>query len=661
LQKGWSAQVNERLNRGPVVIERVRPQVDCGRYRAKAIVGDSVEVGADIFRDGPALLQAVVRFTAPSGEEWLEAPLPHIENDRYEGSFEVSEAGLWSYEIHAWTDHFGTWRRDLRKRVDAGQNVDVELREGALWLEERLELFPERDRVRVGAAIEKLKSPSPGSSEGHADARVATALDDTIAGLVRRHPDRVGSTVSPRLELMVDRERARFGAWYEFFPRSTGAKGRHGTFATASERLPAIARMGFDVVYLPPIHPIGTTHRKGRDNALAAGPADVGSPWAIGDAQGGHDAIHPELGTFDDFDAFVQSAGDVGLEVALDFAIQCSPDHPWTREHPEWFHHRPDGTIKYAENPPKKYQDIYPINFETPDKKALWETLKGVLELWVDHGIKIFRVDNPHTKSFPFWEWVIEAIKEDHPDVFFLSEAFTRPKVMKGLAKVGFSQSYTYFTWRNNKWELTQYMNELTEAETASFFRPNFFTNTQDILNEYLQTGGPPAFKIRLVLAAFLSPTYGIYSGFELFEGVPLKPGSEEYLHSEKYELRPRDFDVEGTLAPYISRVNDIRRRHPALHRLTVLRWHAVDKECMMAFSKRLPGGPPILVIVNLNPHAWEEATVTLDTEALGIDSSRSYELHDLITDATYSWRGASNYVRLDPSEEVAHIFEVRT
>lgn len=656
-----SAQVNEHLAERPVVVERVRPQVDCGRYRAKAVVGDQIDVSADIFRDGPALLQAVVRYKGLGSADWMESPLVHAGNDRYEGAFEVSHAGVWGYEIQAWTDHFATWRDNLRKRVEAGQVIDVELEEGALVLESRLDSFSSRDRKPVEAAIRVMRAP-PSADETGSDPRVAAALDDSLAGLMSRHPDRDSPTTSrPRLELMVDRERARFGAWYEFFPRSTGADGRHGTFATAASRLPAIADMGFDVVYLPPIHPIGATHRKGRNNALTAEPDDVGSPWAIGDSDGGHDAIHAELGTFDDFDDFVTAAGDLGLEVALDFAIQCSPDHPWAKEHPEWFHHRPDGSIKYAENPPKKYQDIYPINFETSDREALWTELKRILEVWIAHGVKIFRVDNPHTKSFAFWEWAIEAIRRENPDVFFLSEAFTRPKVMNFLAKLGFSQSYTYFTWRNSKWEITQYMNELTDPETASFFRPNFFTNTQDILTEYLQTGGPAAFKVRLVLAAFLSPAYGIYSGFELFESEPMRPGSEEYRHSEKYELRPRDFASETNLGAYITRINAIRRHFPALARLTTLRWHGIDKETMMVFSKAMSGAPPILVILNLNPHDWVEATVELDLQALGVDPSQPYEVHDLITGASFTWSGARAYVRLDPADEVAHIFEVRT
>ncbi|HET7483099.1 MAG TPA: alpha-1,4-glucan--maltose-1-phosphate maltosyltransferase, partial [Actinomycetota bacterium] len=414
-------------------------------------------------------------------------------------------------------------------------------------------------------------------------------------------------------------------------------------------------------VYLPPIHPIGRAFRKGKNNTLEAGPKDVGVPWAIGSDEGGHKDVHPELGTIEDFDEFVAQASRLGLEVALDFAIQCSPDHPWVTDHPEWFNHRPDGTIKYAENPPKKYQDIYPINFDTSDREGLWTELKSVLDHWIAHGVKIFRVDNPHTKSFAFWEWCINAIKDEHPDVLFLAEAFTRPRVMQHLAKLGFSQSYTYFTWRNAKWELEEYMTELTQTEMRDYFRPNFFANTPDILHEYLQLGGPPAFKIRLVLAALLSPTYGIYSGFELFENVPLREGSEEYLDSEKYELKPRDFSQPDSLGGYITRINEIRQKHPALAQLTNLHFHTADKENVIVFSKTAAGHDPIVVVVNLNPFHWEEATLSLDLGALGLSHDEPFEVHDLISETTYVWHGPSNYVRLDPLAEPAHIFRLRT
>jgi starch synthase (maltosyl-transferring) len=644
--------------KGHVVIENVRPQVDCGLHRAKAVVGDVVEVTADIFRDGPAVLKAVVRYRGPNDAKWQESPMEHLGNDAWTGSFRPSEIGRWRYTIEAWTDHFATWRRGFMKKVEAGQDVDLEIEEGARLLEARLRKVPAKERGPLNAAIEAARGPAMGA--GFEDARVEALLDEGAGVLMSRHADRTGSTTwKPVLEFTVDRERARFGAWYEFFPRSPGKPGRHGTLKTAAAHLPAIADMGFDVVYLPPIHPIGKTFRKGVNNALEAGSGDIGSPWAIGNEEGGHTAIHPQLGTIEDFDAFVAAADRAGIEVALDFAIQCSPDHPWVKEHPDWFTIRPDGSIQYAENPPKKYQDIYPVNFDTPDKEALWRELKGIVDFWVGHGVKIFRVDNPHTKAFAFWEWLIESVHDEHPDVVFLAEAFTRPKVMSRLAKLGFTQSYTYFTWRNTKYELTEYMRELTQTETADYFRPNFFANTPDILHEYLQQGGPPAFKIRLVLASMLSPTYGIYSGYELFENKPLHQGSEEYLHSEKYELRHRDLGVAGSLVPYVKRINDIRRKHTALAELTNLRFHYVDNDNIMAFSKTSRDGDSILVVVNLNPVHWAEATVHLDLAELGIDPAHPFRVHDLITDQAYLWHGSHNYVRLDPFQEPAHVFRV--
>ena len=647
------------LDRGHILIENVTPAVDCGRYKAKAIEGDDVTVTADIFRDGTGVIEAVVRYRCHGTAKWSEAPLRHEGNDFWVGTFQPTKLGTWEFTVEAWTDHFATWRRDLIKRVEAGQDVDLELEEGARHLGRRLPLVPERQKKTLQKAIEIIRAKP--SAAKKSDPRVKAALDETVLRIMSRFPDRAGSTIyEPTLGLTVDRERARFGAWYEFFPRSTGTGGKHGNFRTAAKELERIAAMGFDVVYLPPIHPIGTNFRKGKNNSLVAEKDDVGVPWAIGSAEGGHKAVHPELGTLDDFDTFVSAAGKLGIEVALDFAIQCSPDHPWVSEHPEWFHHRPDGTIKYAENPPKKYQDIYPINFDTTDREGLWTELKSVLDHWISHGVKIFRVDNPHTKAFSFWAWVIREIKAQHPDTIFLAEAFTRPKVMAALAKLGFTQSYTYFTWRNEKWELEEYMTELAQTEAADYFRPNFFANTPDILHEYLQVGGPAAFKIRLVLAAFLSPTYGLYSGYEMFEGTPLKEGSEEYLDSEKYQLKPRDWSQEPNLTGYITRVNEIRHKHRALNELTNLRFHEVDKDNILCFSKATPGYDPILVIVNLNPFHWEEGTINLDLEALRVEAGQAFEVSDMITDTTYVWHGASSYVRLDPFDEPAHIFRVR-
>ncbi len=650
-----------QLRRGHVIIENIRPQVDCGAHRPKAIVGDAVEVSADIYRDGPRVLAAALRYRGPSDTRWNEAPMRHAENDRWSGTFVPSEIGRYAYAVEAWTDEFATWRRDFLKKVEAGQNVRLELEEAALLLEGRLRKIPAGERSLIKDVIETIRRGA--DAEGGDDASIAAVLREEVAALMQAYPDRAGSTVSrPSLELTVDRERARFGAWYEFFPRSTGKRGVHGTFKTAAEHVGTIAAMGFDVVYLPPIHPIGTSYRKGKNNALSAERGDVGSPWAIGSAEGGHTAVHPDLGTIDDFDRFVEATRQSGMEVALDFAIQCSPDHPWVTDHPDWFVHRPDGSIQYAENPPKKYQDIYPIDFDTPDKENLWRELKEVVDFWISHGVKIFRVDNPHTKPFSFWEWLIESVHDEHPDVIFLSEAFTRPKVMYGLAKLGFTQSYTYFTWRNTKWELEQYLNELTQTEVADFFRPNFFANTPDILHEYLQIGGPPAFKVRLVLASMLSPSYGIYSGFEFLENKPVRPGSEEYLDSEKYEVKHRDFgNLDGTLIPYVTRINEIRRKHPALSQFRNLRFHFVDKDTILAFSKTSGEGDPILVVVNLNPFHAEEATVHLDLAALGIDPAQPFRVHDLITDDAYLWHGSHNYVRLDPFSEPAHIFRIET
>jgi starch synthase (maltosyl-transferring) len=658
--------VKPDLKRGPVEILRIVPQLDCGRYRPKTIVGDTFEVSADLFRDSADMVQAALRYRGPSDTKWREAPMTLVANDRGVGSFVPTEIGRYRFYIEAWTDHFGTWARGLRAKVEAGHDVSVDLELGARLMEGHLKGLSPSDKKVVQQAITAARANDPMPS-----------LMGQVRDIIASNPDRSDATASkPVLEVTVDRERARFGAWYEFFPRSTGTKTKHGTFKTAAKHLPRIAGMGFDVVYLPPIHPIGRAYRKGRNNSLEATTDDIGSPWAIGGAEGGHKDVHPELGTVKDFDEFVAAATREGLEVCLDFAIQCSPDHPWVKEHPEWFKHRPDGTIQYAENPPKKYQDIYPVDFSTADKEGLWTELKSVLDHWIDHGVKIFRVDNPHTKSFAFWEWVIEEIKTEHPEVIFLAEAFTRPKVMQTLAKLGFTQSYTYFTWRNEKWDITEYMTELTtthltspelstyelaETPMAYYFRPNFFANTPDILHEYLQLGGPPAFKIRLVLAALLSPSYGIYSGYELFENVPATEGSEEYLNSEKFELRPRDYSSKDSLAAYITQVNEIRQKHPALSRLTNLTFHPVDKENIICFSKTSEDDGSILVILNLNPFHWEEGSTSLNLDALGIEPGQPFEVHDLLTDTTYVWHGPDNYVRLDPLQEPAHIFRVTT
>ncbi|MDQ3973760.1 MAG: alpha-1,4-glucan--maltose-1-phosphate maltosyltransferase [Actinomycetota bacterium] len=646
--------------RSRVQIQHITPMVDCARYAAKAVVGDDVIVGADVFREGHDKVAAVIRFRGPGDEGWSEAPLRHDVNDRWYGHFPVDRVGAWRYGVIAWTDHYASWLDGLVKKHAAGQtDLGLELEEGARLLERRRRRIPKAARGLSDRTVATLRGDDPVGT------KVEAAGDPRLLALLERHPERLDATVSkPDLPLWTDREAGRFSAWYEMFPRSEGATDtRSGTFADAAKRLPAIAEMGFDVVYLPPIHPIGRTSRKGRSGPhdLSPGPHDPGVPWAIGGPEGGHKSVHPDLGTIDDFDDFVAEARRHDLEVALDYAIQCSPDHPWVRDHPEWFRHRPDGSIAYAENPPKKYQDIYSLDFDTPDLEGLRAELKSVVDFWIDHGVKIFRVDNPHTKALPFWEWLIDAVHAEHPDVLFLSEAFTRPRMMQALAKLGFSQSYTYFAWRNTKPELTSYLEELAHSDMADYFRPNFWPNTPDILTEFLQIGGPPAFKLRLVLAAMLSPAYGIYSGYELCEREPLHAGSEEYRASEKYRYRPRDWNRPDSLAPYITRINRIRHEHRACRYLKNLWFHHVGNDQMLCFSKVAPTRTdPLLAVVNLDPHHVQEATTWLDLWQLGLEDAGPYEAHDLLTDTTYIWRGPDNYVRLDPQVEPAHILRLR-
>jgi starch synthase (maltosyl-transferring) len=649
----------ERIPRR-VVIENVRPEVDGGRFPIKRTVGEAVAVTADIHTDGHDLITAVLRYRVGGGSSWRETPLREVGNDRWTGSFRVSSLGRSFYTIEAWVDRFRSWRRDLEKKADAGQDVRVDLLVGAQLVEEAAGRAKGADREALKKAAAALKV----QDESGAAEAVGSALDEELLRRMDAYPDRRHATsYDKELAVVVDRERARFSTWYELFPRSCSPEpGKHGTLRDVVSRLPYIAGMGFDVLYLPPVHPIGHSHRKGKNNVADPGADDVGSPWAIGSEEGGHKAVHPALGTLDDFRHLVEKAQEQGLEVALDIAFQCSPDHPYVTEHPEWFRLRPDGTVQYAENPPKKYQDIYPLDFETEDWRALWEELRSVVRFWIDQGVRIFRVDNPHTKPFDFWEWLIGGLKEEVPETIFLSEAFTRPKVMYRLAKAGFTQSYTYFAWRNSKWELTEYFTELTRSEVREYFRPNLWPNTPDILTEQLQFGGRAAFLARLVLAATLGASYGIYGpAYELCENRPLAPGKEEYLDSEKYEIRHWEIERPDSLREFIGLVNRIRRENPCLQSDHHLAFHPVDNEQMIAYSKATGDlSSIILTVVNLDPHHAQSGWVELPLERLGLDPAVPFQGHDLLSGARYIWHGDRLYFRLDPAEVPAHILRIR-
>jgi starch synthase (maltosyl-transferring) len=644
-------------NWGRVVIEGVQPEIEGGRYPAKRTVGEKMAVEADIFTDGNDAISGVLQYRREGARTWSEVPLEFLVNDRWRGEFEVTELGRYIYTLEAWVDPFRTWRRDLQKKVDVGQDVAVDLKIGAELIRDVGSRAPGEDKKRLESAASTL------TKRGSLDGRVDLALGEDLLSLVSRYPDRsLATRYGKELAVVVDRERARFSAWYEMFPRSCASQaGQHGTFRDCEKRLPYIAEMGFDVLYLPPIHPIGRTHRKGKNGSATARRTDPGSPWAIGASEGGHKSVHPKLGTLKDFRRLVEKARGHGIEIALDIAFQCSPDHPYVREHTEWFRLRPDGTVQYAENPPKKYEDIYPLDFETADWRELWEELKSVVLFWIDQGVRIFRVDNPHTKTLAFWEWLIDEVKRDYPEVIFLSEAFTRPKIMYRLAKLGFTQSYTYFAWRNAKWELNQYFTELTQTESRDYFRPSLWPNTPDILNEYLQSGGRPAFMTRLILAATLGASYGIYGpAFELCENRPRESGSEEYLNSEKYEIKHCDLDGPDSLRELIARVNRIRRENPALQSDPSLRFHHVDNEALICYSKRLEDlSNAIIVVANLDPHYTQSGWVELNLDELGLDAHRAYQVHDLLTDARYLWDGPRNFVQLNPHEMPAHIFRV--
>jgi starch synthase (maltosyl-transferring) len=645
-----------------LVIECVTPELDAGRFPVKRIAGDTVAVSADILKEGHDLIAARVSYKGPGDTNWSTTPMTFdYDADRWTGSFAADRIGRWTFSVEAWTDRFGTWRSELRKKIDAGQEVQLELSEGAQLARtaaRSAKSAPARASLNMTAKVLDDRRDTA------IEKRTQRALDEDFLALMQEYYRPLDLTRYRRdLEIVVDRPSARFAAWYEMFPRSAtapipGQPPRHGTFSDAAARLPRIAGLGFDVVYLPPIHPIGHTFRKGKNNSLTPEPNDVGSPWAIGNERGGHTAIDPALGTIDDFDRFVATAKDLGMEVSLDYALQCSPDHPWVKEHPEWFHIRPDGSIKYAENPPKKYQDIFPINFWCADRQNLWNACRDVLLYWAGHGVTCFRVDNPHTKAFAFWEWVINEVQREHPGTIFFAEAFTRPKRMKLLAKLGFTMSYTYFTWKNSGWELREYLTELTQSPMAEYYRGNLFTNTPDILNEYLVNGGRPAFRIRLLLAATLLPLYGIYSGYELCENVPVRPGSEEYLDSEKYQLRPRNFDAPGNINADISAINRIRRTQPALQSYTNLTFHTSENPAVLFYRKALRG-QDVLVAVTTEPHHTQETMVHVPIHELGIDDEEAYVVHDLLTDARYTWRGVRNFVRLDPHEQPGHVLVI--
>jgi starch synthase (maltosyl-transferring) len=643
--------------RNRVVIERVSPEIDCGRFPIKRVVGETVVVEADVFADGHDQIACQILYW--QDEKKLKiSPMKPLGNDRWRGEFSVEELGRYQYTVEGWIDRFETWRADLVKRVAAGQDVHVELLLGTDLIAEAAAQAMGKDAQVLRQWAIRLREAKD-KPEG-----AAIAMEEGLLELIRRYPVKhFASRYGKQLTAVVDREKARFSTWYEVFPRSCAREaGLHGTFRDCELWLPYIASMGFDVVYLPPIHPIGREFRKGKNNTANPQPSDPGSPWAIGSAEGGHKSIHPNLGTLADFKHFVGAAEKQGLEVAIDIAFQCAPDHPYVREHPEWFRKRPDGTIQYAENPPKKYQDIYPLDFESSEWRTLWEELKSIFDYWIEQGVRIFRVDNPHTKPFTFWEWAIGEIKERHPDVLFLAEAFTKPAVMQRLSKLGFSQSYTYFTWRNTKQEITEYFSELVETDEQEYFRPSLWPNTPDILSGFLQVGKRPAFMVRLLLAATLGASYGIYGpAFELGENTPFQPGSEEYLYSEKYELKHRDLLSAGSLSDFIARINQIRKEHPALQGNRSLRFHATDNPKLICYSKTSGDlSDVIVVIVNLDCIRAQTGWVDIDLSSLGLDADQTFRVHDLLGQGEYLWHGSRNYVALTPESLPAHILHVR-
>jgi starch synthase (maltosyl-transferring) len=644
-----------------VIIESIKPQIDCGAFPVKRVINDKVEVSADIFCDSHDVLSAEVLFRFQGEKEWHIAAMEHLLNDRWKGEFTVSKLGSYTYSVQAWVDHFRSWHRDILKRIDAQTDYSVDLLIGAEIIAEALQnnsKISAKEKEFLKNVIQDFQTKDKAVED-----KIDVILSQRLYQVMTQYPVKKHVSLYPKeFEVNVERVKANFSSWYEVFPRSLGLDEKHGTFNDVVNFLPYVANLGFDVLYLPPIHPIGETNRKGKNNNVTAEQGEPGSPWAIGGKEGGHKAIHPELGTMDDFENLVQEAAGEGIDIAMDVAFQCSPDHPYVKEHPEWFKQRPDGSLQYAENPPKKYEDIYPLNFETDNWKNLWEELKSVFLFWIEKGVKIFRVDNPHTKSMQFWGWAIQDIKKEHPDVIFLAEAFTRPKVMNNLAKQGFTQSYTYFTWRNTKYEITKYCKELVNSDARDFFRPNFWPNTPDILPEFLQVANRAGFIQRIALAATLSSNYGIYGpAYELMENTPTLPGKEEYLNSEKYEIKNWDLNKPNNLGKIIKRLNKIRHENEALQNTHSLKFHDIENEALVCYSKTTDDlSNIILVVVSLDPHHTHSGWVRFPLEEFEMDEHTPFQVHDLLSGAFYLWNGDHNYVEIDPGIMPVQIFKVR-
>jgi starch synthase (maltosyl-transferring) len=639
---------------GDIVIQNVHPMIDGGKYPVKRIVGDTLSVDAEVFTTGEKAVCVDLLVKPPSSKAWLRIPMKQKGEDNFVGHYNLLELGSTMYTLEAWLDEYRSWLKGFTRWLSSGEDVSVDLEDGLNILREYMRRADAKDSAIIGNALDKIKNTERGSLY-----QVLGAQDllDATRRCSRRDS---GVRFTPDLEVVVDRSRAGFAAWYEMFPRSqTRSPERSGSFRDVEARLADITNMGFDVVYFPPIHPIGRTNRRGKNNSPNPAPTDPGSPWAIGSEEGGHKSIHPDLGSLEDFKRLLKKAESLGLEIALDLAFQCSPDHPYVRDHPEWFYHRSDGSIRYAENPPKRYYDVYPLNFDNPNWPELWEELKSVVEFWIEVGVKIFRVDNPHTKPFSFWSWLIKSIKKEHPEVIFLAEAFTKSNVMYHLAKIGFTQSYTYFTWKNYNWEIEQYFKEISSPPIVEFFRPNLFTNTPDILPFVLQYGGRPAFELRAVLAATLSPVYGIYSGYELCENRGI-PGREEYADSEKYEIKPRDWDAPGNIKPLITQLNKIRRENPALQNFSNIRFCEVNNPNFVAYIRWTNDYSNVmLIVVNVNPFEEHYTTVRTTLAEFGVNTSQ-YIVEDLLSGAKYTWHGEENFVKLNPKTQCAHIFRVR-